>query len=187
MTEKALTNRRIALGITGSIAAYKGCELVRRLKEAGADVRVILTRNAAIFVGEATLLSLSGNCVITDPFQSADEWVGDHISVARWAELLLIAPATANIIGKAACGIADDVLSTTILSVGCKVVFAPAMNSAMFQHPVVQENIAKLRKNGCEFIPPESGFLACGEEGIGRLADVSTMLAAVVTLLKQPG
>lgn len=186
MNDKPLANRRIALGITGSVAAYKACDLLRSLTRAGADVRVILTRNAARFIGEATLLSLSRNRVITDMFASA-AWAGDHISLARWAELLLIAPATANIIGKAASGIADEILSTTILSVPCKVVFAPAMHSAMFQHPVVQENIARLQKNGCEFIPPETGPLASGEEGIGRLAEISTILAKVLSLLKPPG
>ena len=187
MNEKPLANRRIALGITGSIAAYKACELLRRLTEAGADVRVILTRNAARFVGEAALLPLSRNPVLTDSVTGSGDWVADHIAVAQWAELLLIAPATANIIGKAASGIADDILSTTILSVRCKVVFAPAMNAVMFQHAVVQDNIAKLRKNGCEFVPPETGFLACAEEGIGRLADMNTILATVVSLLNPPG
>lgn len=187
MNDKPLASRRIALGITGSIAAYKACDILRGLTQAGADVRVILTRHAARFIGEPLLLSLSRNRVLTDRSDSLDEWAGDHISIARWAELLLIAPATANIIGKAAAGIADDILSTTILSVECTVLFAPAMHSSMFQHPVVQDNIAKLQKHACQFIPPETGPLASGDEGIGRLANTATILATVVSLMKPPG
>ena len=187
MNDKPLANRRIALGITASIAAYKACELLRALTQAGADVRVILTPHATHFIGEPLLLSLSRNRVITGLFDADDDWTGHHIAIARWADLLLIAPATANIIGKAASGIADDILSTTILSVSCQVVFAPAMHSAMFQNPIVQANIAKLQKNGCVFIPPQNGPLASGEAGIGRLADIPVILATVLSLLKSPG
>jgi len=185
MSEVALSKRRVILGITGSVAAYKACELVRRLKQAGAEVRVVMTENARRFVGEACLLPLSENRVVTDLFGAPDQWVANHISLSRWADLLLIAPATANIIGKAAAGIADDVLSTAILSARCKIVFAPAMNSAMYENPVVQENIAKLRRIGCEFVGPEAGPLACGEEGVGRLADVTVILEKVESILKQ--
>ncbi len=176
MNDRPFSDKRIVLGITGSIAAYKACELVRRLKDAGAEVKVVMTENASKFIGENTLLSLSGNKVVTNMFPSDEEWMPDHISLAGWADLILIAPATANILGKAASGIADDVLSTTILCARCKVVFAPAMNSAMYENPIVQENIAKLRRLGYEFVEPEAGFLACGEEGVGRLADISTIL-----------
>jgi phosphopantothenoylcysteine decarboxylase/phosphopantothenate--cysteine ligase len=184
MSSGSLSERNILLGITGSVAAYKAAELVRRLRDAGADVRVIMSHNATRFLGEQTLLSLSGNKVITDLFGSGDEWASNHISLSQWAHVLLIAPASANIIGKAASGIADDIVSTVILSARCKVVFAPAMNAAMYQNPIVQENIGKLRRAGCEFIGPETGALACGEEGIGRLADVSSILAHLDNILK---
>ncbi len=183
MSDDVLSKRRVLLGITGSIAAYKACELVRRLKDAGAEVRVVMTQHAAKFVGQATLLSLSGNRVSTDLFAPPDQWVPDHISLSRWAEVLLVAPATANIIGKVASGIADDLLSTTILSCRCRVLFAPAMNSAMYEHPVVQDNITKLRKLGFEFISPETGPLACGEEGVGRLADLNAILEKLRSVL----
>jgi phosphopantothenoylcysteine decarboxylase/phosphopantothenate--cysteine ligase len=181
-----LPKRRIVLGITGSIAAYKACELVRRLAEAGADTKVIMTRNATRFVGEAAMLSLSGNPVVTDMFSLHAEALPEHISLSRWAQLILIAPATANIIGKAAAGIADDLLSTTILSARCKILFAPAMNSAMYQNPIVQSNITKLQALGYEFVDPDVGPLACGDEGLGRLADISKIIEKAKSILGAP-
>jgi len=184
MSEPVLSERRIILGVTGSIAAYKACELLRRLRELGAQVRVAMTVNAMRFVGEETMQCLSGQKVLTDMFGAASERVPRHLSLRDWADLILIAPATANIIGKAAAGIADDLLSTTILSAMEKVVFAPAMNSAMYQNPVVQENIAKLRRAGCEFVGPSRGVLASGEEGTGRLADTNLIIQKIEDILK---
>jgi phosphopantothenoylcysteine decarboxylase/phosphopantothenate--cysteine ligase len=184
MNDMPLSQRNIVLGITGSVAAYKACIILRRLREAGAQVRVIMTQAATHFVGVETLASLSGNRVITGLFESSEQWVPDHISLSRWAHLILVAPATANIIGKAAAGIADDSLSTTILSARCKLLFAPAMNSTMYDNPVVQDNIARLRRIGCEFIPAEAGPLACGEEGVGRLAEPKTILDKVISILR---
>ncbi len=185
MSDTSLSERHIVLGVTGSVAAYKACHLIRRLRDAGAEVRVVMTANAGRFVGEETMRALSGNRVISDLFVGGDEWVANHIELGRWADLLLIAPATANIIGKAASGIADDVLSTAILSARCKIVFAPAMNTAMYDNAIVQGNIEKLRGVGCEFVPPEPGALACGERGTGRLADVDAILETVQRILRQ--
>jgi len=185
MNDRPFSNKKVLLGITGSMAAYKACELVRRLKDGGAEIKVVMTQNALKFLGETTLLSLSGNKVVTDTFASGEEWVADHISLTRWADVVLIAPATANIIGKVSSGIANDILSTTILSARCKVVFAPAMNSAMYENAIVQENIARLRRLGYEFVEPEAGFLACGEEGIGRLADTNMIVEKLKAVLQQ--
>lgn len=182
-----LSQRKVVLGVTGSIAAYKACDLVRKLRDAGAEIRVVMTANARSFVGASTLQSLSGNKVVTDKFASPAEPVPEHLSLSQWADVILIAPATANIIGKAAAGIGDDVLSTTILSAIQKVVFAPAMNSAMYENPVVRDNISKLRQIGCEFVEPEAGFLACGEEGVGRLADADTIIEKLKGVVKEAG
>lgn len=185
MLADRLSKRRIVLGVSGSIAAYKACDLVRKLRQAGAEVKVVMTRNARRFIDHATMASLSGNSVVTDIFASSFEWAPQHVSLSQWGEILLIVPATANIIGKAAAGIADDILSTTILSARCKVVFAPAMNSAMYENPIVQENIKKLQRVGCEFVGPETGPLACGEEGVGRLADIPAILEKLKSVLTQ--
>jgi len=187
MSESSLSKRNILVGITGSVAAYKACDLVRRLTEAGAEVRIVMTENARRFLGETTLAALSGNRVVTGLFTGAEDWMPQHISLGRWAEAVVIAPATANIIGKAAAGIADDILSTIILSASCVVVFAPAMNTAMYEHVIVQENIAKLRRAGCEFVEPEAGILACGEEGVGRLASTDAILEKLKSILQPKG
>ena len=170
---------RIVLGVSGGIAAYKAPELVRRLQDAGADVRVILTPNAARFVSPLSLSIVSKHGVTVE--QWADSRIGavDHIELARWAELLLIAPATANIIAKLAVGIADDALSTYALAHRAATMVAPAMNSFMLQHPTVVENLEKLRLRGIEIVDPETGYLAEGEEGAGRLADVPVLVERV--------
>lgn len=183
MSHPSLSERRIVLGVSGSIAAYKACELVRRLRDAGAEVRVVMTANALRFVGADTLRSLSGHRVSTAMFTSESEPIPEHLSLKQWADLIVIAPATANIIGKAAAGIADDLLSAAILSAFPRVLFAPAMNSAMYRNPVLQENVAKLRRLGCEFVGPEAGLLACGEEGPGRLADTDVILERIQAAL----
>jgi len=187
MTEESLSDRKIVLGITGSIAAYKACELLRDLKKAGAQVRTVLTRNARRFVGETALECLSGNKVHTDMFDSPCQSLPDHVFLSEWAEVILVAPATANIIGKAAAGIADDLLSSIILAGMPKVAFAPAMHSAMFHSPVVRHNIDKLRGMGCQFIGPQYGPLASGEAGEGRLAEIGLILEKVHALLAQSG
>ena len=178
-----LKGRKIVLGITGGIAAYKAVELVRELVGAGAAVTVIMTRNAQQFVTPLTFQTLSGNPVTTELFNLIEESEIGHISLADRAELLVIAPATANIIGKIAGGIADDLLSTVVMATRAPVLLAPAMNVHMWQNPICQANVAKLRDLGYHFIEPESGELACGYEGKGRLADLVTIMEEIHTLL----
>jgi len=169
----------IVLGVTGGIAAYKAPELVRRLRDAGADVRVILTPNAARFVSPLSLAAVSDHGVILDQWGDAGHGGVDHIELARWAELLLIAPATANCLAKLATGIADDALTTYAIAHRGDVMVAPAMNTFMLQHPTVIENVERLRARGVIVIEPDSGLLACGEEGAGRLPDVPVIVERV--------
>ena len=174
----AFAEKEVVLGVTGSIAAYKACELASRLVEAGARVTPVLTRNALQFTGTATFEAITGRRAITEMFEPLNNPDVEHISVARRADLFLIAPATANILAKAAHGIADDWLSTTLLATRAPLLFAPAMNSLMYAHPATQANIALLRDRGCHFVGPDSGHLACGMVGPGRLADVLHILEA---------
>jgi phosphopantothenoylcysteine decarboxylase/phosphopantothenate--cysteine ligase len=169
----------IVLGVSGGIAAYKAPELVRRLQDAGADVRVILTPNAARFVSPLSLAAVSNHGVIIDQWGDPSTGGVDHIELARWAELLLIAPATANVIAKLAAGIADDALTTYALAHRAATIVAPAMNTFMLQHPSVQQNLATLRARGVEVLDPDSGLLACGDEGAGRMPDVPVLVEIV--------
>lgn len=162
---------RLVLGVTGGIAAYKTPDLVRRLRDAGAEVRVILTPNGARFVSALSLAAVSDHGVILDQWGDAGKGGVDHIELARWAELLLIAPATANVLAKLATGIADDALSTYALAHRADVMVAPAMNTFMLRHPTVQQNMATLRARGVIVLDPDSGILACGDEGAGRMPD----------------
>ena len=169
----------IVLGVSGGIAAYKAPELVRRLREAGAEVRVILTPNAARFVSPLALAAVSNHGVILEQWGDAGTGGVDHIELARWAELLLVAPATANLIAKLAVGIADDALSTYAIAHRAATVVAPAMNTFMLQHPTVQQNLATLRARGVEVLDPDSGLLAYGDEGAGRMPDVPVLVQIV--------
>ena len=169
----------IVLGVSGGIAAYKAPELVRRLRDAGGDVRVILTPNAARFVSPLALAAVSEHGVIVEQWGNPEHGGVDHIELARWADLLLIAPATANILAKLAVGIADDALTTYAIAHRGAVMVAPAMNTFMLAHPTVQANVATLRARGVEIIEPDSGLLACGEEGAGRLPDVPVIVERV--------
>src|SRR5437763_6201270 len=162
---------RVALGVTGGIAAYKAPDLLRRLRDAGAEVRVILTPNAARFVSPLSLAAVSDHGVILDQWGDAGHGGVDHIELARWGELLLIAPATANVLAKLATGIADDALTTYALAHRGAVMVAPAMNTFMLAHPTVQQNLATLRARGVVVLDPDSGLLACGDEGSGRMSD----------------
>ncbi len=170
---------QIVLGVSGGIAAYKTPELVRRLRDIGADVRVILTTNAARFVSPLSLAAVSNHGVIADQWGDAGHGGVDHIELARWAELLLIAPATANLLAKLATGIADDALTTYALAHRSPVAVAPAMNTHMLAHPTVAQNIAVLRARGVEIIEPVNGLLACGEEGAGKMPDVPVLVELV--------
>lgn len=187
MSNRTLSQRNVLLGITGSIAAYKACHLVRKLTARGAAVRVIMTSNARRLLSEAAIACLSGNEVLTEQFSFGTTTLAHHVVLSEWADVLIVAPATANIIGKAAAGIGDDLLSTTILTSLPQVVFAPAMHSSMYTNPIVQENITKLRAAGCQFIGPAEGALASGAEGIGRLAAPDVVLSRLETILSQRG
>ena len=173
------SGKNIVLGVTGGIAAYKACNLVSRLKKQNADVDVIMTKSACEFVTPLTFRALSGREVTTSTFQEPERYEINHISLANRADVLVIAPATANIIGKIAAGIADDMLSTTVMATKAPCVIAPAMNTAMYENPAVQENIKKLSALGYIFVPPRESRLACGTVGKGALADVCDILDAV--------
>ncbi len=178
-----LSGKRIILGISGGIAAYKAAYIASALTQRGADVHVVLTQHGLMFVGPATFWGITRNPVITGLFdQSADAEI-KHVSLSESADLLLIAPATANIIGKLANGIADDMLTTMALVVRCPIVIAPAMNANMYSNPIVVTNIERLRQRGCVIIDPEEGHLACGSEGRGRLADPDKIVRVVEEIL----
>ncbi|MDD1620678.1 MAG: bifunctional phosphopantothenoylcysteine decarboxylase/phosphopantothenate--cysteine ligase CoaBC, partial [Methylococcaceae bacterium] len=164
-------NKKILLGVCGGIAAYKSAELVRLLRKRGAEVRVVMTRSARQFVTPLTFQALSGHPVHTDLMDAGQEQAMSHIHLARWADSLVIAPATANMLAKLAHGISDDLLSTLYLAAECPVLVAPAMNQAMWHKPVTQENIARLKQHGVQLIGPEAGEQACGEQGLGRMAE----------------
>lgn len=174
----------VVIGVTGGIAVYKALDVISALRKNDIEVHVIMTESASKFVNPLTFQSISQNMVVTDMFAEPKAWEIQHISLAQKADLMLIAPATANIIGKVANGIADDMLSTTIMAAAkAKVIFAPAMNTNMYQNRIVQGNIEKLKSYGYEFIEPASGRLACGDIGIGKLADVNTIVERVLTEL----
>jgi phosphopantothenoylcysteine decarboxylase len=164
--------KTIVLGVGGSIAAYKAADLTSRLAKRGFDVHVVMTKSATEFVAPLTFKTLSRNPVTTSVFDEKDSWHPGHIDLADRAQLLLVAPATANLLAKFANGIADDALTSIALASLAKILIAPAMNGKMWQHPATQENVAKLRARGAEFIGPEEGLLACGYEGLGRLWNV---------------
>jgi len=182
--------RRVLLGVSGGIAAYKAAELARLLMKgspgdggAKCDVRVIMTAAAREFVAPLTFESLTGNPVATEMFSARTEPAHVHIELARWAEVMVIAPATADILAKMALGLADDLLSTTALACERPVVIAPAMNSAMWAHPAVEANYATLRMRGSVFVGPAKGDLACGESGPGRMSEPPEIATAVREVL----
>ncbi|WP_026893915.1 bifunctional phosphopantothenoylcysteine decarboxylase/phosphopantothenate--cysteine ligase CoaBC [Clostridiisalibacter paucivorans] len=164
-----LTGKNIVVGVTGGIAVYKAVDVISKLKKMGANIDVIMTKSAKEFVTPLTFSSISQNRVIVDMFEQPVEWDIEHISLAKKADLFLIVPATANIIGKVANGIADDMLTTTIMATTSKVIFGPAMNTNMYNNTIFNENVNKLRENGYEFIDADSGRLACGDYGAGKL------------------
>ena len=178
-----LTGRKIVLGVTGGIAAYKSAELVSRLRHLGAEVHVIMTRNATEFVSPLTFQTLSANQVVTDTFQAPEYWNVEHVALAKLAEVFVIAPATANIIAKMAAGIADDMLSTTVLATKAQVLVAPAMNTGMWTAEVTRKNVKTLCERGVCFIGPENGILACGDEGAGRMSEPAVIAEAICDLL----
>ncbi len=172
----------VVFGVTGGIAAYKAVEVVRRLAERGLDVRVVMTEHATRLVGPDTFRAVSGNPVSLHLFGAPGPAM-EHISLARAADLVVVAPATANILAKMAHGLADDLLSTTLLATRAPVLVAPAMNREMYRHPATQENLRKLRERGVHVVGPESGALACGEEGEGRMAEPPSIVEAALRIL----
>ena len=173
-----LNGKKIILGITGGIAAYKAIELARLFIKSGASVWPVMTKASANFITPLTLQTITGNPVALDMFDLTEESRISHIELAEKADIVVVAPATANIIGKAASGIADDLLTTVIMATRAPVLFAPAMNSNMYENKIVQTNIERLKKIGCSFIGPEEGELACGYEGRGRLAPIEDIVDA---------
>lgn len=176
MPTNAFQGKRILLGVTGSIAAYKAADLVRRLKEQGAEVRVMMSQGAAQFITPLTMQTVSGNPVSVNFFDADEEAAMGHIKLARWADWILIAPATADCLAKLANGLADDLISTVCLASEAPLMVAPAMNNKMWSHPATQHNCEVLRRRGVDFVGPESGNQACGEQGEGRLMSVDNML-----------
>jgi len=185
-TQGALAGRRVLLGVTGSIAAFKAAEIASLLIQDGAGVTVIMTASAQKLVAPITFESISRSPVVTDLWERAQAVQPAHIALAEQAELLLVAPATANFLGKLAHGLADDALTCTALAVRCPVVIAPAMNDNMYSHPAVQDNVKALAARGCAFVGPVEGRLASGRIGRGRLAPVAEILAAVRAVFEKP-
>ena len=169
---------KVVLGVTGSIAAYKACELVRLLVKRGDDVHVVMTEHARAFVTPLTFQTLSRNPVECDLFADPQDWKPGHVSLAASADLVVVAPATANILAKMAHGIADDLLSSTLLATKAPIVVAPAMNDGMWENPATQANVAALVSRGVRVVQPGTGELACGTSGTGRMAEPVEVVAA---------
>ncbi len=172
---KILQDKTVILGVTGSIAAYKIANLASSLVKKGADVHVIMTKNATNFINPITFESLTGNKCLVDTFDRNFEFSVEHVSLAKMADVFMVAPASANVIGKVAGGIADDMLTTTIMACKCHKIISPAMNTNMFENPIVQDNIQKLKDYGYEIIEPASGYLACGDTGAGKMPEPAVL------------
>ena len=175
-----LKNKCVVLGVTGSIAAYKIASLASALKKLHCDVQVIMTQNAAQFITPVTFETLTGNKCLIDTFDRNFTFEVEHISVAKKADLVLIAPASANVIGKLAHGIADDMLTTTVMACKCPKLISPAMNTAMFENPIVQDNLSTLSRYGWEVIDPACGYLACGDTGAGKMPEPEVLLSYII-------
>ena len=180
-----LTGKEIVLGVTGGIAAYKSAEIVSRLRHSGANVHVIMTRNATEFIAPLTFQTLSANQVVTDTFEVPEYWNVEHVALAKLADIFVVAPATANILAKMASGIADDMLSTTLLATKAQILVAPAMNTGMWTAPATQNNVKVLKERGVRMIGPESGMLACGDEGAGRMSEPETIVEEICRILSR--
>ena len=182
-----LANKTIVLGITGGIAAYKAADLASKLIQAGARVEVVMTESAIRFIAPLTLRNITARPVVTDMFEPASEYSLEHIALAEAADVVVIAPATANTIAKIAAGIADNMLTSVVLATKAPIILAPAMNDNMFQNPVTQDNLAKLKTRGFTIIEPAYGRLASGKIGWGRLAEVETIIGTIKQVLGQKG
>lgn len=175
-----LQGKTVLLGVTGSIAAYKIASLASALKKLHADVHVIMTQNATNFINPITFESLTGNKCLVDTFDRNFQFQVEHVSIAKKADVVMLAPASANVIGKIAHGIADDMLTTTIMACKCHVMVSPAMNTNMYENPILQNNLSILRNFGYEIIEPASGYLACGDTGTGKMPEPETLLAYII-------
>lgn len=175
-----LKGKTIILGVTGSIAAYKTATLASSLKKMGADVHVLMTENAANFINPITFESLTGNKCLIDTFDRNFQFQVEHVSIAKRADAVMIAPASANVIGKIAHGIADDMLTTTVMACKCPVMISPAMNTNMYKNPILQDNLKILKHYGYEVIEPACGYLACGDTGAGKMPEPETLLSYII-------
>ena len=175
-----LKNKTVLLGVTGSIAAYKIANLASALKKLHADVHVLMTRNATNFINPITFESLTGNKCLVDTFDRNFQFQVEHVSIAKKADVVMIAPASANVIGKISRGIADDMLTTTVMACKCPIYISPAMNTNMYENPILQDNMKILEKYGYHIITPASGYLACGDTGAGKMPEPETLLQYIV-------
>lgn len=183
---KPLEGKMVVLGVTGSIAAYKAALLARQFMDKGAGVYVIMTHSATKFVTPLTFQALTGNPVLVDMFNPQTPWQIDHVYLGEKSDLVIVAPCTANIIGKIAYGLAEDMVTVTVMASKAPVIIAPAMEVNMYLNPIVQENIAKLKKLGYHFVGPETGRLATGREGQGRLSEPKEILARALEVMSRP-
>jgi phosphopantothenoylcysteine decarboxylase/phosphopantothenate--cysteine ligase len=182
-----LSGKMIVLGVTGSIAAYKAADIASKLTRAGARVEVVMTDSATRFIAPLTLRSITGRPVVTSMWDLASEFSIEHVALAEAADIIVIAPATANVIAHLAAGIADDMLTCTVLATEAPIVLAPAMNESMFSNPITQENLAKLKARGFIIVGPGYGRLASGKMGIGRLADTGEIIGTIKQVLGRKG
>src|ERR687884_1173440 len=185
LQKESFSGKRVALGVTGGIAAYKAAEILRGLQRAGCTVRVAMTRRACEFITPLTFRALSGSHVIVDDYAPDNPDPIAHITFSQTVDLLVVAPATANIIAKFANGIADDFLTSTYLASNAPVIVAPAMNTTMLLHPATQRNLARLRADGVRVVEPDAGEMACGTVGPGRLSDPQLIVAAALEILRE--
>jgi phosphopantothenoylcysteine decarboxylase/phosphopantothenate--cysteine ligase len=181
-----MNGRELLVGCSGGVAAYKTAALVSQLVQSGAGVSVVMTAAARQFIGPATFAALTGRPVIENTFDEQHFPLGAHIQLAEQAQLFCVAPATANVLAKAAAGIADDLLSTLLLSFRGPILLAPAMNSDMWEKPAVQRNVVQLRADVVHFVDPEEGWLSCRRRGVGRMADPQKIVQAIEALLQKP-
>ena len=183
MAEGNLVGREIVVGVSAGIAAYKAAALVSLLVQDGAGVTAVLTRNARKFIGTATFAALTGRPVAMRGFDQSAHPLGAHIELAARADCVVVAPASADFLAKAAHGMADDLLTTLLLCADCPVILAPAMNAAMWQHPAVQRNVAQVAADGARIVPPGSGWLSCRQSGVGRMAEPAEIAAVIRAVL----
>src|SRR3954453_18129175 len=185
-TAQTLKGREILVAVCGGIAAYKVADVVSKLVQSGAGVTVVMTREATKFITPLTFEALSGRKVRTGTFDLVDSSDPQHIALTERADLMLVAPATSNVIAKVAHGLCDDLISLMVCAAACPVVFAPAMNNRMWDHPIAQENVAKLKRLGYRFIGPDAGWLACRNVGSGRLSEPGKIVEEVTRMLTEP-